>query len=399
MTLLLLFAFGIIFYKFPNLPKNLAFDELEFAKLALSLDGKPYTPYSPYATGHTTLYYYIILFSFKVFGVNNFAFRLPAALFGFLSVLIFWKTTKLIFKNSLFLTFTSTFILTSQRWFFNFARYGFEATFLLLLESTSLLFLLKFFYSKKTPAFLFASLFAGLAYNSYAAGRIFPLLFVFLSFYLLITQKLKLKTFAAGVLILFLTTLPLNLYFINNPDIRAKQQIFFLDKNLNLPKKLEFLAQNLKSYALSFSFKGDVNGKHNYPLKPALNPAIAGLFYLGFFLSLRRIKKFENLLFLSWFFASLTPAILTYPWENPNMLRTYTSLPAIAYFSALSLEFLKRKLKITIYAFAIILLLSAFYEARTYFYYQTRIFDQAFEIKTPLEVFYREGKLEIEDSK
>ena len=397
LCLLILLSSFFIFFKFPNLPKNLAFDELEFAKLALSLEHKPYTPYSTYATGHTTLYYYLILLSFKIFGINNFAFRLPSAVFGLLSVIIFWKIAKLIFKNNSFLIFASSFILLSQRWFFNFARFGFEATLLLFLETLALFFLLKFFYTKKIFWFFPASLFAGLAYNSYASGRIFPLFFILLSVYLLIKKRLQIKTFIVGIIILILLSLPLNIYFLKQPDIRAKQQIFFLDKNLNLSQKLDFFAQNLKAYALSFSFKGDTNGKHNYPLKPALNPAVAILFYLGFLLSLKNIRKFENLLFILWFFFSFAPAILTYPWENPNMLRTYTSLPAIAYFSALSLNFLKGKFKIPAFVFVIILLFSAFYEARTYFYYQAKVFDQAFEIRTPLKVFYKEGKLKIKN--
>ena len=47
----------------------------------------------------------------------------------------------------------------------------------------------------------------------------------------------------------------------------------------------------------------------------------------------------NNKLFLLYFLLSIFPALMTYPWENPNMLRTYTSLPAIVYFVGLAILF------------------------------------------------------------
>ena len=84
----------LVFYRFIDIPKYLAYDEVEFAKLALSLQNKPYTPYSSLATGHSTLYFYIILTSLKTFGINTFALRLPVAIFGILSVLMFYLVIK-----------------------------------------------------------------------------------------------------------------------------------------------------------------------------------------------------------------------------------------------------------------------------------------------------------------
>lgn len=76
-----LIAVFLVFYQFTFIPKYLAFDEVEFTKLALSLDGKPYSPYSQLATGHSTMYFYILLTSIKTFGINVFALRFPAAVF------------------------------------------------------------------------------------------------------------------------------------------------------------------------------------------------------------------------------------------------------------------------------------------------------------------------------
>ena len=92
--ILTLISAFLIFYRFTDIPKYLAFDEVEFAKLALSLQNKPYTPYSTLATGHSTLYFYILLTSLKTFGINTFALRFPAAIFGILSVIMFYLVIK-----------------------------------------------------------------------------------------------------------------------------------------------------------------------------------------------------------------------------------------------------------------------------------------------------------------
>ena len=133
-----LLASIFIFYKFNLIPKYLAPDEVDFARLAFSLENKPYIPYSQLATGHSTLYFYILLASLKTFGANIFALRFPAAIFGILCVTIFYLIMKKVlqqFNNvtmKQFLPFLLTLILLSSRWFLNFARFSFEATFLLL---------------------------------------------------------------------------------------------------------------------------------------------------------------------------------------------------------------------------------------------------------------------------
>ncbi len=384
----------MIFVKFPSIPENIAFDELEFTKLALSLDNKPYTPYSPYATGHTTLYYYLILASFKIFGIKNFSLRFPSAIFGVLSVIAFFFLTKEIFKNNK-AAFISTFILLSQRWFFNFARFGFEGTLLFFLETLSILFILKTINKNELLSPALAGVFTALAYNSYASGRIFPFFAFLIALSFFILGKIKLKQILTFLFFLIIFTLPLNIYFIKHPDIRAKQLIFLFDKNLNIQKKLEFFADNMKRYALMFYTKGDPNGRHNYPFKPALNPAMAIFFTIGVLLSLKNIRKKENMLFISWFIFSLVPALLTYPWENPNMLRVFNVLGPVAFFSTLAILELERKYKKIMPILILILTLSFVYELRTYFYYQRMVFKHSFEISISLEELVKRNEINL----
>jgi len=407
----------ITFYQFNQVPKNLSFDEVEFTKLSLSLQGKPYIPYSELATGHSTLYFYVLLGSFKLFGINNFALRFPSALFGILNVIVFY----LILRNSRFPTIQNSkfkilnsyyplilsLIFLSLRWYFNFSRFAFEATFLLFLELCSLFFLLK-----EKPNLIISGLFAGLAFNSYTPGRIF---FLVPLFYLFITKnevpltfpydeitlqpngernpavaplngakedKSKIFPFLISFLILII---PLSFYLIRNPDIRVNQQSYLTNNSISLINKSSYLGQNIIKTTLMLNFRGDINGRHNYPLKPALNPMIGLLFLAGIIIAIRQRQNKINQLFLIYFIISLIPTLLTYPHENPHMLRTFTVIPSVVYFVGLGLywtiKFIPNRFKkISIYIVFALLILSAIYEARTYFYYQNQVFKQAFEI-------------------
>lgn len=411
--IILIITTSLIFFRFNQIPKNLSLDEVEFTKLALSLDGKPYTPYSPYATGHSTLYFYLLLISFKIFGVTNLGLRFPSALFGTLNIIIFYLILKQVFgrrKQSINLPLILSLGLATSRWYFNFARFAFEATFLIFLELSSLYFLFKY---KKTKKNLYSSLcmlFSGLAFNSYPPGRIFflitlpSLIFLFLKkngF----SKKRLLAEVIIPLVIFVLTITPLSLYFTKHPPVRVNQQLFLKDKNLTLNKKLKFAWINIKKTALMFNFKGDVNGRHNYPYKPALNPILGLLLILGIFYSSIQKKDFSTSLFIGYFFISLLPSFLTYPWENPNMLRTITSLPSIFFFIGKGIQLvisqnliLKRKLFVSFLVLSL-LAISSVYEIRTYFIYQSQVFKQAFTIKTTLDYLWKSGYIHLDHRK
>ena len=73
-------------------------------------------------------------------------------------------------------------------------------------------------------------------------------------------------------------------------------------------------------------------GRHNYPGKPALNLVLFMMSLAGLLISVKTIKKPYSLLFIVYFFISLIPTLLTVTTENPNMLRTFTVLPALGFF-------------------------------------------------------------------
>ncbi|GIW62482.1 MAG: hypothetical protein KatS3mg090_0308 [Patescibacteria group bacterium] len=402
LSLIIVFSvvFTLTFYKFTEIPKNLDLDEVEFARLALDLENKPFTPYHEYATGHTTFYYYLILLSFKLFTPTNFSLRLVSAVFGLLSGLALVVLAKTISKDKVFILFFPIIVIT-QRWFFNFARFGFEATFLLFWEILAVLFLFRFLHRSDYKDLIAVSIFSGLAYNSYAAGRVFFLVPVVTI--LILSRKNRFKNLCIFTTVFALVTLPLNLYFLTKTlDIRAKQQIFLFDQNIKLNEKLLFIIENLKKYLEMFLTKGDVNGRHNYPLKPAINLIIALFFILGLSKSVKNIilKKFNKaeFVFLTWFAVTLSLSLITYPWENPNMLRTYFLLPALGYFSYEGINLTVAKLnlfKYRIIIFTLLITASLIYDARTYFLYQREVFYHSFKVIDTLDKLYLTDGLKL----
>ena len=123
-------ACSLIFYKFTQVPLHLAFDEVEFARIALYLGQHSYTPYVTLANGHTTLYYYVLLLSLKLFDTTVFGLRFPAAIFGIANIVLFYFIVQRITKQKL-VAFTAALVLATSRWYFGFARFSFEATFLI----------------------------------------------------------------------------------------------------------------------------------------------------------------------------------------------------------------------------------------------------------------------------
>jgi len=140
-----------------------------------------------------------------------------------------------------------------------------------------------------------------------------------------------------------------------------------------------------------FHIKGDMNAVHNYTFKPALNLYIGSMFVLGLILSFKNFKENYNSVFIAYFFLSLIPTLLTYPWENPHMLRTITAVPTIIYFVTVAMFFLLEKFhnykKILFTIFVIGILLSSAYEIRTYFVYQKDVLHDAFKNGQSLDYY------------
>lgn len=399
LSILVLINCFVTFYAFNKIPQNIAYDEILLGKLALSLGKQPYTLFTSFADGHATPYFYTMLLSFILFGVNNFALRLPAALSGFLGVLVFYGIAKIIFKDKriffLPISFIASILFTCLRWRINFVRFSFEMPYLLLVELLSSYFLFRYFQKPKALFLILSGVLAGLAFHSYQPGRIFflvPLIY-------LIIRKLNLKQLGIYMSSFLVVALPLVVYLMMNPgsDGRVNQLNYLQNSSLSVPQKVSYLSTNIVKTVSMFFYKGDANGRHNFPYKAALNPLLGLLFIGGIVLVLKNIRGKQNYesYFMLYFLIALIPALLTIPSENPHMLRTYTVLPAVVFAIGSTLIYIQKIKYGKIISLVIVALIGVgcIYELRTYFIYQSRVMRNSFEVVCPIEkVIYRNTK-------
>ncbi|MBI4136992.1 glycosyltransferase family 39 protein, partial [Candidatus Roizmanbacteria bacterium] len=106
LVLILLVAFFSRFYRIGSIPPALTWDEVSWGynAYALGTDGRdefgrflPITYLESFGDYKPPLYAYLAILPVKLFGLTEFAVRIPSALFGFLTVLITYFLVKEIF--------------------------------------------------------------------------------------------------------------------------------------------------------------------------------------------------------------------------------------------------------------------------------------------------------------
>lgn len=387
LIVLLVVSGFLIGFHFNKIPSHLAFDELQFAELSRGLVKQPYQVYSSEATGHATLYYYILAASMGTFGVTSFALRFPAAVFGIAAIFVVYGISTRIWKDQK-IALLMPLILVSMRWYYTFARYSFEATFLLLLELVAVWTLLIFLKNKK-PGLLFVSaLCSGLTFHSYIPGRIFIFVPSAILLLFLYQKKIRLKDIIVYLAIACIVMLPLAMYLLQNPDIRVAQTSILSDTSTSIYEKISAIGSNIVVNTKMFVTHGDMNGRHNFPGKAAVSPILFLLSFTGLLISLKKRSMYDRI-FLLYALIAMLPTLFTHPHENPHMLRTFTVLPSLAYFSTLAIhESIKRFTPYAQYLLIggyMLVLVSLIYDARTYFSFQSRVMRNSFEVTCPLE--------------
>lgn len=190
---ILFLAIILRFYKLGAIPLSLDWDEVSNGYNAYSilktgrdeygnflpLYNRSFDDYKP------PLYMYFNVPTVALFGLSEFAIRLPSALFGTATITLIYFLAKRLFENEA-ISLLSMFFLAISPWHLQFSRVGFEAnlglffgtaTFTLLLYSLNLK--NKKFETKKVLQLILAGIFLGLSLYSYHSLRIFsPLMLV-----------------------------------------------------------------------------------------------------------------------------------------------------------------------------------------------------------------------------
>jgi 4-amino-4-deoxy-L-arabinose transferase-like glycosyltransferase len=268
-----------------------------------------------------SLYIFLTIPFIKIFGLNEFATRLPAAVIGILTVLVVFYLVKEIFGQKV--AFISALLLSISPWHIQFSRIAFEAILLPFLFSLAVLFFVKSF-SNINYLILSAVVFA-LSLHTYQAARVFVPLFL-LGLVILYWQHLwkhRKQTLIALALFL-LIFIPLFSFWISPEGMaRAASSRVQINPITILQYYLSYLNPNF------LFIEGDPIVRHS-PAK------IGQLYYFEFFTVILGIfylfkeQRKEKSILLLWLFLYPIPAALTSP---EHALRAMVGVPLFAIIS------------------------------------------------------------------
>ena len=333
------------FWQIKNSPPGLYPDEAINGNDALeSLQDNNFKLFYPYNNGREGLFVWLISASFYLFGTSLWSLKLPSAIIGTLTVLGIYLFTKEIFiqkKSSTIIALLSSFFLAVSFWHVNFSRISFRAIIVPFSLVFSFYFLLKSFRTKRIKDSIVSGILFGLGFYSYPSFRLAViLLFLALIFYWTKhkqenSEQSFLKLSIINLLSIFVTALPMGVYFLKNPQDflgRNSQVSIFNQSNI-----LQEFFQSLFLHLGMFNFWGDGNWRHNLPRSPQLFWIVGIFFLIGLYLIVKKIIKnrqqketlIPEYILIAWFIVMLLPGVLTSE-GCPHALRVVEIIP-VAY--------------------------------------------------------------------
>lgn len=304
-------------------------------------------------------YFYLTAPFIKVFGLNDFAARFPAALFGVLTVILLFFLTEKIFKNR-FVAFLSAFLLAISPWHIIVTRATSESSVAIFLVTLGAYLFLVGTEKKNLWYFFFTFSAFFISFYFYHTPRIFvPLLLVgllVLSWQKLESRKIKKATLTLAAMGFVVSTLVILLgsgvsrfnqvSIFGHPGVqlRLEEQIreefpgtntllvrAFHNKLVNYG--LETLSNYGKHFSSDFLFvKGGLPIRYAVP-----ETGLLYLFELPFFLlALLLIFREKDKLFLLpfwWLLSGPVAASLTFE-DIPNVQRAFFMLPSFQILTA-----------------------------------------------------------------
>lgn len=349
------------------------------------------------------LYAYLTIPSILIFGLNEMAVRLPTAIFGSLSVLIFYLLVRRLTRNEN-ISLLSALLLAISPWHINLSRTTSEVVvslfFILLLVYAALEIKEKF----KLQWFSLALLSGFLAIGSYTASRLYVIIITGLILFMFIKFKNNIIGLNKRIILLCSALIVIGIIFsVLDSTSRFQQVSIFSSPETKLVleeqiredefsnvlvtraihnKAINFSRTILKNYSeyLTFDFLFLSGG---YPFRVRIPDS--GLFYFwqipffiaGGYVLLRRKEKLLLFLF-GWIGLLLIPTALTFD-EIPNIYRSLIILPpalvilAIGIYEIFSYKLINRNLsKLLILAIFLIGLIELLFFQHQYYVHQEK---------------------------
>lgn len=182
LPLIVLFALGIRLFRLGEIPPSLHWDESSWGYNAYSIlkTGRDeyghFVPliFKAFGDYKSSIYVYLTTVSVAIFGLNELAVRLPAALFGGISIFFVFLAVKEIFKEfkgSQPVALLTAAILALSPWHYHYSHGAWEVNILLVFLLLGILFFLRA--ERKKPWLLYLSAFSfGLCFYVYNSAKL-----------------------------------------------------------------------------------------------------------------------------------------------------------------------------------------------------------------------------------
>ncbi|HOX96110.1 MAG TPA: glycosyltransferase family 39 protein [Candidatus Woesebacteria bacterium] len=389
LLLIIFLAAFLRFFHLGSVPTSLTIDEIGNGYNAYSLSktgrdewGIKLPPYFR-STGDydAPVLIYLMVPPVWLFGLNEFATRVPSALLSLLvTPFVYLLCRKYLLKNkSVWFSLAAAFFYATSQWSIFFGRSGFEAVIALGFVIPNIYLLFRGI-EKKSPWYFYLGLIlACISTISYSSNKIFTplinLLFIIIyrkDLWAIFQQEIKNKKWRLGVFLVLFSALLIYLaktYLFGPGAVRAGMVFFTNDFDYrrgileNLPSQYQsllglpmlvffWIKRFLEYFSLNFyTISGLGLTLPGHPGAGVINMALFPLFVIGFLATLIKDKdqntKKAKYFILGWFLIGLLPATLAN--NSQHALRTLNSSVAAMIMSALGLsvviEFLAKKSK------------------------------------------------------
>ena len=376
LLLLTLFGLAIRLLKLGSSPPSMHWDEPSWGYNAWSIlkTGRDeYGNFLPlifkaFGDYKSAVYIYLTVISEAIFGLNEFAVRLPAAVFGALSIWLAFFVVKEIFadfKDKEIVAFLTSMVLVFSHWHYHYSHGAWEVNILLVFLILGILFFLKAIKIKKNYL-LISAFFFGLCFYIYNSAKLLiPLLILGLILGFPSWRKaLPAKTVFLSLIILAIMILPVFKFtFFGDAGGRLKVMSIFSYPRPQSEKEL-ILSQEGRLKELSFSlfhnnlvffgrgilerylnhfsprflfFEGDwSNHRHSVPHAGVLNHLAILLLPAGVYFLIS--QKIKNQSFL-WYWLAIAPLPAALSRDIIQATRSYFMVFPLAVVTAFGIYF------------------------------------------------------------
>jgi len=346
------------FYQLDAIPADMTSDHAEkFLDIQDLLDGqRPW--FFPRNTGREPMQFYLVFLVAAVRGVDHLSLKLVTASAGTLVTLFCFLFARQFFGNAVGLV--AAFLAGVSLWEVATARVGLRFPFAPLFSAICLYLLFRALRSGQRRDYLLLGLALGAGLYGYTPFRIVVPLYIALALALTLVLRwrdgllARLDLVRNGLLcyvVAAVVFLPLGRYMVDYPASFWGRALSRVATEGAVPGHpvLVFLG-NVKNALLMFNWQGDVVWVNIVPNVPVLDPLTGALFLLGVvYAGVRLVRARE------WIYAYLLLAIpvltlsstaaITFPNENPSVIRAGPLIPVVFVLAALPLVLAARQLR------------------------------------------------------